>query len=236
MNYKGDKMIKLLPMLLFITMITFTACENKKEDVNENLPAGTHKIEVTDFIQTPNYTYIKASEKGNEYWIAVAKMQPEKGEVLYFSKSMEMKNFKSEALNKTFDSILFVEDISGTPSRQGASPHPQVFSQSKAEVKVEPLKDGKTVEQIYNQKNELQGQTVKVRGQVVKYNPHIMGRNWIHIQDGTGSNNDFDLMITSPDSVKSGDIVVVEGTVEINQDFGAGYSYQVMLSNGKIHK
>jgi len=63
-----------------------------------------------------------------------------------------------------------------------------------------------------------------------------MGRNWIHIQDGTGSNNDFDLMITSPDSVKTGDIVVIEGTVEINQDFGAGYSYPVMLSNGKILK
>jgi hypothetical protein len=234
MNYKGDKMIKLLPMLLFITLITFTACDNKKVDVNENLPAGTHKIEIADFIQTPNYTYINASENGNEYWIAVPKMQAQKGDVLYFSKSMEMKNFKSEALNKTFDSILFVDDISRTP-KQGGSPHPQV-PQLKANVKVEPLKDGKTVEQIYNQKIELNGQTVRIRGEVVKYNPHIMGRNWIHIQDGTGSTNDFDLMITSPDSVKMGDIVVIEGTVEINQDFGAGYSYPVMLSNGKILK
>lgn len=234
MEYKGEKMLKYFPVIALITMITFSACENKKEDANENLPAGTHKIEVTDFIQTPNYTYILASENGNQYWIAVTKMNPQKGETLYFSQSMAMKNFKSETLNRTFDSILFVQDISQAPSNQKGMSHPQVFTQSKADVHIKPIKDGKTVEQIYQQRDQLKGQTVKVKGQVVKYNPHIMGRNWVHIQDGTGSNNDFDLMITTPDSVKTGDVVVIEGTVEINQDFGAGYSYQVMLSNGKI--
>jgi hypothetical protein len=234
MYYKGDKMIKFLPMLLIISMVTFNACENKKEEVNENIPAGTHKIEVADFIQTPNYTYIKASENGNEYWIAVTKMQPQKGETLYFSKSMEMKNFKSETLNRTFSSVLFVDDISRTLSKPNTPTHPQVYSQTKLDVHVEPLKDGKTIAQIYNNKDKLQGQTVKVKGKVVKFNPNIMGRNWIHIQDGTGSNNNFDLMITSPDSVKTGDIIVIEGTVELNQNFGAGYSYPVMLSNGRI--
>lgn len=228
------KMSKLFQVLLLITTITFTACENKKEDANTNLPAGTHKIEVADFIQAPNYTYILASENGNQYWIAVTKMVPQKGETLYFSQSMQMKNFKSETLNRTFDSILFVQDISRTPSNQKSMTHPQVFTQTKADIHITPVKDGKTVAQIYEQKDQLKGQTVKVKGQVVKYNPHIMGRNWVHIQDGTGNNNDFDLMITTPDSVKMGDVIVVEGTVEINQDFGAGYSYQVMLSNGKI--
>lgn len=235
MYNKGDKMIKLFPVLLILSMITFTACENKKEELNENLPAGTHKIEVADFIQTPNYTYIQASENDKEYWIAVPKMQTQKGETLYFSKSMEMKNFKSDALNRTFESVLFVDDISQTPAKQNtALNHPQVYSQSRMDVHIDPLKSGKTIVQIYDQKDKLNGETVKVKGQVVKYNPHIMGRNWIHIQDGTGTNNDFDLMITSPDSVKMGDVIVVEGTVEINQDFGAGYAYPVMLSNGKI--
>jgi hypothetical protein len=230
--------MKIIFPLVVALIVTFTACENKNEEANANLPEGTHKIEVADFAQTPNYTYIKASENGNEYWIAVTKMQPEKGQTFYFSKSMEMKNFKSEALNRTFESVLFVQDISPTPptppSSQKPVTHPQVFSQTKQDVKIEPLKDGKTIEQIYDQRNNLNGETVKVKGQVVKFNPHIMGRNWIHIQDGTGSNNNFDLMITSADSVKTGDVVVVEGTVEINQDFGAGYSYPVLLSNASI--
>jgi hypothetical protein len=41
-------------------------------------------------------------------------------------------------------------------------------------------------------------------------------------------------MVTSADSVKAGDVVIVEGTVEINQDFGAGYSYPVLLSNASL--
>ena len=216
-------------------MVAFYACENKNEEAAENLPAGTHRITVADFLQTPNYTYIKASENGNEYWIAVTRMQPEKGETLYFSKSMEMKDFKSETLNRTFESVLFVDDISQTPPFvQKPVNHPQVYSQTKQELKVEPLKDGKTVAQIYEQREQLNGKTVRIRGKVVKYNAHIMGRNWIHIQDGTGSSDNFDLMVTSADSVKAGDIVIVQGTVEINQDFGAGYSYPVLLSNASF--
>ena len=228
-------MKKAFPLILIILMVTFYACENKNEEATENLPTGTHRITVADFLQTSNYTYIKASENGNEYWIAVNRMQPEKGETLYFSKSMEMKNFKSETLNRTFESVLFVDDISQTPpSVQKPINHPQVYSQTKQELNIEPLKGGKTVAQIYEQREQLNGQTVKVRGKVVKYNPNIMGRNWIHIQDGTGSANNFDLMVTSSDSVQTGDIVDVEGTVEINQDFGAGYSYPVLLSNASV--
>ncbi len=228
-------MKRFLPLILIALMVTLSACESKNEEANENLPEGTHKVTVADFIQTANYTYIKASENGNEYWIAVTRMQPEKGETLYFSKSMEMKNFKSEALNRTFESVLFVQDASQTPpSAQKSVSHPQVYNQEKQDVNVEPLKDGKTIAQIYEQKDQLNGQTVKVKGKVVKYNPHIMGRNWIHIQDGTGKDNNFDLMVTSPDSTKAGDVVVVEGTVEINQDFGAGYAYPVLLSNATL--
>ena len=228
-------MKRLLPLILIALMVTFSACENKTEEANENLPAGTHKITVAEFIQTPNYTYIKADENGNEYWIAVTRMQPEKGQTLYFSKSMEMKNFKSEALDRTFESVLFVQDVSQTPpSAQQPAGHPQVYNQTKQNVDIQPLADGKTVAQIYEQKDQLNGQRVKVKGKVVKYNPHIMGRNWIHIQDGTGKDNNFDLMVTSADSTKAGDVVIVEGTVEINQDFGAGYSYPVLLSNATV--
>ena len=117
-------MKKVFSLLLIMIILTFTACENKNEEANENLPAGTHKIEVADFIQTPNYTYIQASENGNEFWIAVPRMEPQKGETLYFSKSMEMKNFKSDALNRTFESVLFVQDISHTPTPQTQVKHP----------------------------------------------------------------------------------------------------------------
>ena len=161
-------------------------------------------------------------------------MEVQKGETLYFGKSMEMKNFHSETLNKDFKSILFVDHISSTPANTTTVPNHPKLTTSREDVSVKPLSDGKTVKQIYADRNNLAGKTIKVRGKVTKFNPNIMGRNWIHIQDGTGSSNDYDLMITSKDIVRIGDVVVAEGKVAVNRDFGAGYSYPVMLEDANV--
>jgi hypothetical protein len=108
------------------------------------------------------------------------------------------------------------------------------MSTPKADIKIEHLKDGKTVEQIYSEMDKLNGKVIKIKGEVVKYNPEIMNRNWIHIQDGTGFGGAFDLMVTSNDQTQVGQIIVVEGKVTTNKDFGAGYTYKVMLEGAKI--
>ena len=73
-----------------------------------------------------------------------------------------------------------------------------------------------------------------VRGQVVKVNEGIMSLNWIHLQDGTDDAGNFDLTITTLETAKVGDIVTFEGTVILNKDFGAGYSYELILEEGSI--
>ena len=225
-------------LILVFSLVVFSACE-KKQDVK--VAPGVHAVKVVSSIDAPNYTYLEVTENGNQYWMAVPQIKVEKGETLYYSKSMEMKNFKSPTLNRTFDSILFVEDISKTPiasadqtAQSLASAHQQVYSSGKESVSVEPLKDGKTVAQIFAEKDKLAGKVVRVKGKVTKYNPGIMDRNWIHIQDGTQSNGEFDLLVTSTDATQVGQVITVEGTVSINKDFGAGYSYKVMLEDAKI--
>jgi len=111
-----------------------------------------------------------------------------------------------------------------------------VQSTEKQEIKIEPLSDGKTVQQIYADKSSLNGELVKVKGKVVKFNKQIMKRNWIHIQDGTGSAEEFDLVLTSDDEVKVGDVIVAEGKVAVDKDFGAGYFFPVIIENVKIDK
>ena len=61
-----------------------------------------------------------------------------------------------------------------------------------------------------------------------------MGKNWLHLQDGTGSIGSNDLLVTSADAAKPGDTVLVEATVAVNRDFGAGYKYRVMLEDAKV--
>jgi len=75
-----------------------------------------------------------------------------------------------------------------------------------------------------------------VRGQVVKFTPNIMGTNWVHIQDGTGSGATADLTVTTSAVVATGDLVVVEGSLTVNKDFGAGYKYDAIIEGAKVTK
>lgn len=93
-----------------------------------------------------------------------------------------------------------------------------------------------TVEDVFNQVAELAGKKIRIQGKAIKVSPRIMGRNWIHLQDGSGNpmNNSHDLVITSNDLPAKDDIILVEGTVSKDKDFGAGYKYNVIIEDATI--
>lgn len=98
--------------------------------------------------------------------------------------------------------------------------------------------NGKTVAEVITKRIELKDKTVVVRGKVVKFNPEILERNWIHLRDGSGSAADYtnDVLVTTIDQAKVGDIVVVKGVVHIDKDFGMGYSYKVLIEEAELRK
>ncbi len=232
--------MRILLNILIAAFLLTTGCNSDEElqtknSVTEEIKKEAHIAMVVDKINTSNYTYLQVSENKENYWIAIPLMEIEIGETVYFSKFMEMKDFKSETIDRTFNSLLFVEDArkSATPDHM-KQVHSGAMTIPKQNVKIEPLDGGYSIEKIYSNKNELNGKNVTVKGKVVKYNPKIMNRNWIHIQDGTGSENDYDLVVTSADEVKVGDIVIVEGTVSIDKDFGAGYFFPILIDDARI--
>lgn len=93
-----------------------------------------------------------------------------------------------------------------------------------------------TVASINQNKAALGGKPVTVSGKVVKVNNGIMGRNFLHIQDGTGDANagTNDLTVTSKQTAKVGDQVKVAGTAVLNRDFGAGYMYPLLIEDATI--
>lgn len=221
-----------------IVLFVFTSCEKEKEELKttpEQVPAGVHSVKAIESMDVSNYTYINVDENGKSFWIAVPQMEVKKGDALYFSKSMEMKNFKSETLNRTFESILFVEDIKKELNTSNMNqPHPVPNIAKEERISIQKLKDGKSIGEIYGELNKLNGKYVKVRGKVIKYNPGIMGTNWIHIQDGTAFQNDFDLLVTSDTQVQLGQVITAEGGLVTSKDFGAGYNYKVLIEKAKI--
>lgn len=107
---------------------------------------------------------------------------------------------------------------------------------SEIEVDKASGENGQRVGDVFTNKEELNGKTIQIKGQVVKFSPMIMGRNWVHLQDGTGDpmQNTHDLVITTDATVKEGDIVVMEGVVAAKKDFGAGYKYEAIVEQAKV--
>ncbi|MBK7607110.1 MAG: hypothetical protein IPI18_07855 [Saprospiraceae bacterium] len=93
-----------------------------------------------------------------------------------------------------------------------------------------------TLAELFKNPEKFEGKTIKVQGQCVKLNRMILNKNWLHIQDNT-TNKDgqkYDLTITTLDEVQLGDIVIFEGKLALNKDFGAGYKYDVILEESKL--
>jgi len=224
-----------LALLLFL--FACTSEEDKNISDLDDLKNEPHIAKVMEKIEVKGYNYLQVSENKEDYWIAVPTMDIKVGETVYFSKFMIMKDFRSETISRTFDNILFIEDArkSATPQEM-KNIHSGSTPVEKQDVSIEPLSDGFTIEKIFEDKSSLNGKTVKVKGKVVKYNHQIMKRNWIHIQDGTGTEKEYDLVITSQDEVKVGDTIVAEGKFVTDKDFGAGYFFSVIVEDAKISK
>ncbi|MCK9176076.1 MAG: DNA-binding protein [Desulforhopalus sp.] len=96
--------------------------------------------------------------------------------------------------------------------------------------------DARTVGEIFTGAAKLNGRKVVVRGIVRKVSPQIMGRNWVHIQDGTGDvmQNHHDLVVTTDDTVEAGTEVLVEGVLAADKDFGSGYTYDAIIENASV--
>lgn len=91
-----------------------------------------------------------------------------------------------------------------------------------------------TVAAVYKDKSALAGKEITVKGKVVKVNNGIMGRNFVHVQDGTGDQNSNNLIVTSKQTAAVGDTVQVTGKVVLNRDFGAGYNYPLLIEDSTI--
>jgi hypothetical protein len=167
------------------------------------------------------------------------------GDTVVVPKGLAMQNFHSKTLNRDFEVVYFVGAIMVEGSDQGLNQqaqkgiaHPAVGDKgSKPEVQIsslERVEGGITVAEIFAGKKDLAGKQILVRGKVVKFLPEIMGKNWLHLQDGSGSEGSNDLTVTTGTRVNVGDVVLANGVLSVDRDFGFGYEYEVILEDAKV--
>jgi len=200
-----------------------------------------HTGVVQEVLQATSYTYLNVKEGDRDFWIAVTKRETKVGETISFSAGLEMKNFESKDLQRKFESIYFVDRISSGESRGAGTepgsaeiPHRTKPALEKKEISIEPAEGGITIGELLANTDSYAGKTVRIKGQVTKVNRAIMGKNWVHLQDGTSASDKFDLTITTQEQVNVEDVVTFEGTIVLNKDFGAGYVYEVLMEEAKL--
>jgi hypothetical protein len=219
-------------------------------------PQGTSiKGKIVEKLEAPPYSYLKIAAGKEEMWTAVPKTDAKKGDEVTVANAMPMNGFESKTLNRKFD-VVFFGTLAGAPGAAPAPAQPPVDTSpagmaaqhanvSKgttdvADVKVDKASgaDARTVAEIHAQKGALKEKAVTVRGKVVKYNAGIMGKNWVHLRDGSGKadKGDNDITITTQDAAVVGDVVTVKGVVRTDKDFGAGYAYPVIVEDAKVSK
>jgi hypothetical protein len=200
--------------------------------------------EVLEAKDVPPYTYLRLKTKEGEVWAAVNKAPVKKGAQVTIENPMVMSNFESKALKKTFDRIVFgtlagtgAASMSAPPGHMGAgtSQAPDV-----GDVAVPKAQgpDARTVAEIYGKRAELKDKPVLIRGKVVKVVSAVMGKNWLHLRDGTGSakDNTNDIIVTTKEQATAGSIVVAKGVVRTDVDLGSGYAYKVLVEEATLQK
>lgn len=197
----------------------------------------THTVVVKEVMNTERYSYLRVTENDQEFWIAIAKREVKVGGTYYFNGGLLKKNFQSQEFNRMFETLYLVSDFRDQESdgvQSGAMAAPQSGGSVEPPTSVTPAPGAIKIAELVGNLSKYDGKVVKVTGKCVKINPMIMGRNWVHLQDGSGKN--IDLTVTTTENIQLGSLVTLEGTIALNKDFGAGYRYDYIMEGAVVVK
>lgn len=244
---------------VFVFMLAFISADASPQKGNQTpateLPpatkAGTSAPsslsgKVVETMNAGGYTYLCLEKSGKKTWVAVPEMQVTVGQNITLQPGAEMTRFTSKSLNRTFDAIIFSTGPVSRPgeldskkaNEKGDNRAAAVKSAEKITIEKPAGAGVYTVAEIFVQRAKLNKKKATLKAKVVKVSAGIMGKNWIHLQDGTGdaAKGTNNLVVTSQDLPAVGDIVTMKGTIYKDKDFGAGYKYNVIMEQGSIQR
>ncbi len=249
---KSAVILSLIIMFVTTIFINYTFASQYSLS-NENSQASPQAMSgdplvgtVAETMDSGGYTYILLQTKSKMFWVAIAESKVNVGQEVVLAPGMEMIEFHSKSLNRTFDSIVFSEGLVSQGGEVPEKPQKKTFGSSGAKPSVQKdINVGKaeggnayTVAELFDKRKELDNQDIVLKGEVVKVTARIMNKNWLHIQDGTGSAQEGtnDIVVTTMDLPSVGDTVTIKGVLFSDKDFGSGYKYNAIVEYGQVSK
>lgn len=205
-------------------------------------PGASTTGKVVETMSSGGYTYVLVDDGSRKIWAAAPEFQVAVGDQVVVPAGVPMQNFESKTLGRSFDLVYFASGIQVSGKDSAAQPaapeHGASMSRSSApEIEVsnlEKAEGGYTVAELFAERAALTGQEVAVRGKVAKFTSGVMGKNWVHLQDGTGETGTNDVTVTTTGSASVGSTVLVRGKLATNRDFGFGYHYDVIIEDASV--
>ncbi len=238
-----------MTVMLFV-LVFIVACQSKPtvieasskggseraKNILQNTHSEAHTVTVNEVLQTSKYTYLNVKENGEDYWIAVPGREVDEKATYEYVGGLKKNNFKSEEFDRVFPTIYLVSGITEVrPSDDAITRAFAGIESDKPVSKIAPSEGSIALSDLFSDPSKYAGKKIKVKGQCVKVNNQIMGRNWIHIQDGTEMDGEnYDLTATTQDNVAIGSTITVEGVITLDKDFGAGYRYDVIMEEATV--
>lgn len=244
-----------------IAALALAACEQERVPVPEPVASSTPKLDevprpaagatettltgsVLEKLSVPSYSYLRLKTASGDVWTAVPTADVKVGDQVTVERAMLMNGFRSTALGRDFDRVYFGTLAGGSPptapAAHGTSTAPAALPAIPPKLARAPGPDGKTVAEVIAQAKGLGKRPVSVRAVVVKANAGILGKTWLHLRDGSGSeaSKTHDLTATVADGTPPavGDVVVVRGTVAVDRDLGGGYRFPVLLEASSLER
>ena len=214
-------------------------------DFNTPFTEEIHKVVVNEVLPAAKYVYLNVNEGGKQFWIATGMKEIKVGETYYYKGGLLKTNYESKEHNRVFETVYLVTNL--VAERHGNNTNDLKISSSNSNQtisanvttsintdKVVQQKGSIKITELIKDPKKYKGKTIQLTGVCTKVNAGIMDRNWIHIKDG--SQDDYDLVITSDTFVPEGKLFTMKAVVTLNKDFGAGYVYDLILENGVLVK
>lgn len=240
-----------LHLLLPVAGLTLLCCKGGPEEreiipvaaghgtvkMPDGIDLDMHEIRVLETLPTDSYLYLRVREDGRDYWIATTNRELRQDETYFYNEALMRTDFRSEALDRSFDTLYLVTRIVPEAERKaletgGYNPHsPQAGMEAPSgsapfHSSARPV----SIAELLEQPADFADQWVRVEGRCERVNYGILGRNWVHLKTEAGE----ELVVTTQDSVPLNAAVGMRGIVRLDRDFGSGYTYALLLEEGAL--
>jgi hypothetical protein len=201
-------------------------------------------VDVVTCFQHPAYSYLEVRDKSGSGWVVVPSLHADRGARVSLLEYVRMRNFKAADLDVDVGNVLFVAKVAGpsvvygdTGQEAAVDPALPAMMVTRTEALIELpelVQADLRIGQLYAARDEMAGKQVKIRGQVLQIAPQIGNRNWVFLRDGSGSKRTRWLVALIEETADLGEVLVVEGRVEVERSFRIGDRHLLLLGDATV--